>query len=114
MVKIFLTLLLNSIALIVVAYIVPGFDFDTYMDAFVAAVVLGAVNTFIKPILQIVFIPLTIVTLGLTAFLINVALLWGVSLIVPGFTVDGFLTAVIGSIALSLVTMFLQKLGDRD
>lgn len=114
MVKIMLTLLLNSIALIVVAYIVPGFDFDTYMDAFVAAVVLGVINTFIKPVLQIVFIPLTIITLGLTAFLINVALLWGVSLIVPGFHVDGFITAVIGSIALSLVTMFLQKIGERD
>lgn len=114
MFKIFAKLLLNSIALVVVAYIVPGFEFETYMDVLATAIVLGVVNTFIKPALQILFIPITIITFGLFAIFINVCLLWAVSLIVPGFKVTGFVSALIGSIVLSLVTMFLQKLGDRQ
>jgi len=76
-------------------------------------VAIGVANTFIKPILQIIFIPLTIITLGIAAFLINVFLLWGVSFIVPGFEIESFLSAVIGSIVLSLVSLFLNKLADN-
>jgi len=77
------------------------------------AVVFGVVNTFIKPVLQVLFIPLSIVTFGVTAFLINVVLLWGISYLVPGFHIFNFTTAVIASIVLSLVSMFLHKLSDN-
>lgn len=110
--KLILKLALNVFALLVVSYLVPGFTLDSLFSAIVTAIVIGVVNTFIKPILQILFLPLSIVTLGITAFLINVFLLWGVSFIVEGFHIDSFLTAVIASIVLTLVSIFLNKLAD--
>lgn len=110
--KLFYKLILNIFALAVVSYLVPGFVFETLWDTIVTAVVIGVVNTFIKPILQIIFLPLSIVTFGVTAFLINVVLLWGVSFMVPGFHIDNFTTAVIASIFLALVSLFLHKLSE--
>jgi len=111
--KIVIRLALNVFTLLVVAYLIPGFEFVDLWAAVVAAVVIGVVNTFIKPVLQIIFIPLSIITFGITAFLINVVLLWGVSFVVAGFEIENFLTAVIASIVLSLVTMFLHKLSEE-
>ncbi|MFV1917775.1 MAG: phage holin family protein [Patescibacteria group bacterium] len=74
---------------------------------------MGIVNTFIKPVLQIIALPISIITFGVAAFLINVVLLWGISFIVPGFEIENFLTAVISSIVLSLVSMFLNKLAEE-
>lgn len=110
--KILIKLALNILALMIVAYLVPGFYFVDFQATVVASVLIGVTNTFIKPILQIIFIPLSIITLGVTAFLINVFLLWVVSFVVPGFEIENFLTAVIASIVLSLVSMFLHKLGE--
>ena len=111
--KIVIRLALNVFTLLVVAYLVPGFNFVDLWATVVAAVVIGIVNTFIKPVLQIIFIPLSIITFGITAFLINVVLLWAVSFVVPGFEIENFLTAVIASLVLSLVSMFLHKLGEE-
>ena len=108
--KLIITLALNIFTLLIVSYLVPGFRFETFWDTIVTAVVIGVVNTFIKPVLQIIFIPLSIITFGITAFLINVVLLWGVSFVVPGFVIENFMTAVIASIVLSLVSLFLHKL----
>ncbi len=110
--KLFLKLVLNIFTLIIVSYLVPGFTFETLWAAIVTAIVIGVVNTFIKPILQIIFLPLSIVTFGITAFLINVVLLWGVSFVVPGFEIANFTTAVWASIVLALVSMFLHKLSE--
>ncbi|HEX6977406.1 MAG TPA: phage holin family protein [Patescibacteria group bacterium] len=108
--KLVMKLAINVFALLVVAYIVPGFNLDNLTSAIVAAVVIGVVNTFIKPILQLIALPISLLTFGIAAFLINVALLWAVSLIVPGFTISSFATAIIASIALSLISWFLHKL----
>lgn len=110
--KFLIKLLLNAIALLVVSYLVPGFYFASIWATAVTAVVIGIVNSYIKPVLQILFLPLSIVTLGITAFLINVVLLWGVSFIVPGFEIESFTTAVISSIVLTLVSIFLHKLAE--
>ena len=111
--KLLIKLLLNIFTLWIVSYIVPGFEFDSTQALIVTAVAVGVVNTFIKPVLQIIFIPISIVTFGITAFLINVVLLWGVSFIVPGFEIINFWTAVISSILLSLVSLFLNKLSQE-
>lgn len=103
-------LLVNILALFVVDYIVPGFMIADFQSLLVTAVVMGVVNTFLKPVVQIIAIPISILTLGIAAFLINVALLWGVAYVVPGFEIDTFLTAIISSILLSLVSAFLNKL----
>jgi putative membrane protein len=111
--KLIIKLILNIFALWVVSFLVPGFEFIDTSSLIVTAVVIGVVNTFIKPVLQIIFLPLSIITLGITAFLINVVLLWGVSFVVPGFEIENFLTAVIGSLVLSIVSLFLHKLGEE-
>ena len=108
--KLIKRLIINVLALFVVEYLVPGFVLKDVWAAVVAAIVIGIVNTLIKPVLQIIALPITILTLGIGAFLINVLLLWGTSKLVPGFYIAGFWTAVLGSIVLSVVTWFLHKL----
>lgn len=106
-------LIVNVVALLVVETIVPGVELSDLKTAFIAAIVIGVVNTFIRPILQLIALPISLLTLGLTAFLINVGLLLLVSKIVPGFEISSFLVACFASIVLSLVTSFLHKIA-RD
>ncbi len=108
--KLIIRLTVTVFSLLVVEYLVPGFILKDIWTAVVAAVVIGIVNTFIKPILQLIALPISIITLGIGAFIINVLLLWGASRLVPGFYIAGFWTAVWASIVLSLVTWFLHKL----
>lgn len=110
--KLLIKIFLNTFALLIVSYLIPGFFFESLWATVVTAIVMGVVNTFIKPILQIIFLPISIITFGVTAFLINVVLLWGVSFVVPGFEIADFLTAVFASIVLSLVSLFLHKLSE--
>ena len=108
-----LRLAVNVVALMVVERIVPGFYLQDITTTVVAAIMIGAVNTFIRPILQFIALPISILTLGISAFLINVLLLWGTSLVVPGFIIDGFVTAIVASLVLSLVSLFLHKLASE-
>ena len=108
--KLFVRLAVNVLALFVVAYIIPGFILRDLWSAVVAAIVIGVVNTFIRPIIQLIALPISVVTFGIFAFLINVFLLWGVSFVVPGFEITSFTTAILASVALALVSWFLHKL----
>jgi putative membrane protein len=111
--KLLMRLAINVFALLVVAYIVPGFILVDLWSAVVAAIIIGVVNTFIRPFVQLVALPITLMTFGLFALIINVLLIWGVSVVVPGFEIAGFTTALIGSVVLSLVSWFLARLA-RD
>lgn len=106
-------LAINVFALLVVEYLVPGFHLASIWTAVVAAIAIGIVNTLIKPILQLVTLPISILTFGISAFLINVALLLGTSKIIPGFFIADFRTAILSSIVLSLVSWFLHKLAQE-
>ena len=108
--NIIMQLAINVFALLIVEYLIPGFILSDIRAAIVTAVVIGIVNTLIKPILQLIALPLSILTFGLTAFLINVGLLWLTSIYVPGFEITNFATAILASILLSLVSWFLHKL----
>lgn len=108
--KLIVRLAINVLALYVVEYLVPGFHLATIWTGIVAAVVIGIVNTFVRPILQLIALPISILTFGIASFLINVALLYMVSMVVPGFLIVNFGTAIIASIVLSLVSWFLHKL----
>ena len=108
--KVLFKLAINAVALWVVSYLIPGFFFASVQALIVTAIVFGIVNTFIRPVLQIITLPISIVTFGIAAFLINVLLLWLVSLVVPGFNIVNFWTAVLASIVLSLTSWFLHKL----
>ena len=103
-------LLINILSLFIVEKIVPGFYVDSFWTAVVVAIVLGVVNTFIRPILQIIALPISIATLGISAFLINVGLLMLVDAIVPGFAIANFWVAAMASVTMALVNWFLNKL----
>lgn len=108
--KFLIRLAISVLALFIVDYIIPGFDLRDFWTAVVAAIVIGVVNTVIRPVLQIITLPISILTLGISAFLINVLLLYLSSKIVPGFYIENFWTAILASIAMSLVNWFLHKL----
>lgn len=108
--KLITRLLVNVVALLIVSYVVPGFVIDDLSTALIAAVIIGSLNTFIKPILTIITLPLTLLTFGIFAFILNVLMLQLAAAITPGFHISGFLTAVIASILLSLVSSFLHML----
>ena len=102
--------LLNALALLAVAYLYPGVHVDSFFAAAIAALVLGLVNALIRPILVVLTLPVTIVTLGLFLFVINAALFWLVAQIVKGFAVEGFLAALVGSILYSLISLAVSWL----
>lgn len=108
--QIIIALALNALALMATAYIVPGFHVADFMSALLAAIVLGVVNTFIKPILKLVTLPITIITLGLFSFVINAVVLFMVSYVVPGLKIDGWMAAILGAIVLSIVSTALSML----
>ena len=111
--KLLIRLAINVFALFIVTKLVPGFVLADLTSAVVAAVVIGVVNTFIRPILQLIALPVSIITFGITAFLINVGLLYVTSMVVPGFEIANFTTAIIASLVLSLVSWFLNKLASE-
>ena len=111
--KLLIRLAINVFALFIVTKLVPGFVLADLTSAVVAAVVIGVVNTFIRPILQLIALPVSILTFGIAAFLINVGLLYVTSKVVPGFEIANFTTAIIASVVLSLVSWFLNKLASE-
>jgi len=111
--KLIVRLAINVFALFVVEYLVPGFSLSGIWTAVVAAVVIGIVNTFIRPVIQIIALPISILTFGIAAFLINVLLFYVASMLVPGFVIESFTTALVASIVLSLVSWFMHKLASN-
>lgn len=107
--NILISLILNAFALLATAYIVPGFHVANFTTAILAAIVLGVVNTFIKPILNLIALPLTVVTLGLFSFVINAVVLFIAAAVVKGLTIDGWVPAILGAIVLSIVSTFLNS-----
>ena len=110
MVKILLLWLVNAIALIAVAYLIPGNGVSGFFTALVAALVLGLVNALIRPLLVLLTLPVTVLTLGLFIFVINGLLFWAVGTFVDGFTVSGFWAGFFGAIAYSIVSWLLSAL----
>ena len=90
-------------AVLLVSYFVPGIAVTTFTTALFVALVLGLINTFIKPILGILTLPINILTLGIFGIILNAAFFWFASLVVSGFTISGFIPALIGSVVVSLI-----------
>jgi putative membrane protein len=97
--------IVNAAALLLVAYLYPGVTVEGFVAALIAALVLGLVNALVRPILVILTLPVTLLTLGLFIFVINALLFWLVAEIVPGFRVTGFGAALVGSILYSVITL---------
>ncbi|MEK6243623.1 MAG: phage holin family protein [Pseudomonadota bacterium] len=108
--KLLLVWLINAVALMAVAYLLPGIAVSSFFTALIAALVLGLVNAVIRPILVLLTLPVTLLTLGLFIFVINGLLFWFVGSFIAGFAVAGFWWGVIGAIAYSLVSWALSSL----
>lgn len=106
--RLLLIWVINSASLITVAYLLPGITISSFRAAFIGALVLGLVNTFIRPLMVILTLPATILTLGLFIFLINGALFWWVGTYVDGFTVDSLGAGIVGAILYSLIAWVLS------
>ena len=110
MIKFLGKLLVTACAAIIAAYFIPGVDIDNSVTAIILALVLALLNSFIKPLLIILTIPLTIITLGLFLFVINILIIKWAADIVPGFKVDGWFSALLFSLLLSIATAIIESL----
>jgi putative membrane protein len=102
--------LLSALALWLVAQIIPGMQIRSYGTALIATVIIALVDLILGPILRFIAFPITFLTLGLFRLVINALLLKLASLFTPGFRIDGFLAALLGSLVLAIVTTVLQNL----
>ena len=102
--------LLNALALLIVAYVVPGVSVRSPVVALVAAVLLGLANAVVRPVLVLLTLPVTILTLGLFLLVINGLLFWAVSGLTNGFEVHGLWPGVLGALVYSILTALLWHL----
>jgi putative membrane protein len=100
----------TALSLVVVAHIVPGIHFTGLVALLLAAVVLGLLNALVRPILVILTLPVTILTLGLFLFVINGFVLYLTAYFVTGFSVSGWLPAIIGSLLIALISSIVNRL----
>lgn len=108
--QILISWLISALAILATAYVLPGVRIESFFTALVTAVVLGIINSILKPILLLLTLPINVLTLGLLTFVINALLVLLAAQIVPGFKVDGFWWALAFSIVLSLVNTVLGNL----
>lgn len=99
---------INALALLAVAYLYSGVKVEGIIAALIAALVLGLANAIIRPVLILLTLPVTILTMGLFIFIINAFLFWFVAEVVKGFTVSGFMAAFIGSLMYSVITLVVN------
>lgn len=110
MVHLLLIWLLSAIALLIVAYIVPGFELESFGSALIAALVVGLLNATLGFVLKVLTFPLSILTLGIFLLIINAIILLLASAVVPGFKIRGFLAAFLGAVVLMLVRLVFRML----
>lgn len=109
-VRLLLTWLINALALLAVPYLMHSVQVDSFGSALLAALILGFVNTIVRPILVVLTLPVTVITLGLFILVINGLMFWVVAQLVGGFHVAGFWSAVGGAILYSIVSWALSTL----
>ncbi len=112
--KFLIRILLTAVAVVLLAKFLPGITVDGYVTAIIVAVVLALLNLIVKPILVILTLPVTIITLGLFLLVINAVIILLADSFVPGFGVDGFLIALIFSLLLSLLQTILYSILGSD
>lgn len=108
--KLVLHVLIVALALLASAYIIPGIEVASVYIAIIAALILGLLNLVIRPILFILTLPLTIITFGLFAFVLNALIFWFAASFIEGFTVTGFIPALLGSLVVALASAMSSKL----
>jgi len=108
--RLLLAWLINAVALFAVPYLMQSVQVDSAGAALIAALVLGLVNTLVRPVLVLLTLPVTLLTLGLFIFVINGLMFWAVAHLVDGFHVAGFWSAVGGALVYSIISWALSAL----
>lgn len=110
MIRLLIVWVLNAVALMAVAYLLPAIHVTSFISALVAAFALGFVNTLIRPVLTLLTLPISVMTLGFFYLVINGLLFWMVGKVLNGFTVDGFWAAVFGGLLYGLISWALAMI----
>ncbi len=105
----FLTTLITALSLLIVDLAVPGVNITSFPSALIAGVAIGLVNALIKPVLSLLSLPVTFLTLGLFSFVVNGICFWLASVLAPGFAANGIIAIILGPVVLSLVSTLLNK-----
>jgi len=103
-------LLGTAAAVLLAAYVVPGFHVTDFYTALIIAVLLGIIGITLKPILVLLTLPITLLTFGLFSFIINAGILWFLASFVQGFSIDGFIPALIGGVVIAVVQGIVHRL----
>jgi putative membrane protein len=110
MVRFFLRALIAAIGLWIAAHLVPGVSYDNYVTLLIAGVLLGIVNALVRPVVFLLTLPITIVTLGLFLLVVNAAMIGLVAFFLKGFTVDGLVAGVLAAVVTGAVSWIGQAL----
>lgn len=113
MLKLVAKWLLSAAALLFVAYVYSGVQVQSFTAALIAALVIGLLNAVVRPILMVLTLPVTILTLGLFLFVINALMFWAAAALLDGFQVRGFLAALVGSLIYTLMGVVIESALDR-
>ncbi|SKC13778.1 phage holin family protein [Dyadobacter psychrophilus] len=105
--RLIIRLLISTLAILIAANLIPGVVVASTTTAIIVAIVLGILNTFLKPVLQILALPITIMTLGLFYFVVNVFIIYIATYLVSGFSIDGFIPALLFGLVVSIISGIL-------
>jgi putative membrane protein len=111
--KLIVRWLLLAAALLLVAHLTPGVEITSFGAAMIAALVIGLFNALLRPLLVLLTLPVTLLTLGLFLFVINAVMFYAAAGVLSGFNVEGFLAALIGSLIYSLCGMVIEVAMER-
>lgn len=102
---------LYALAIMIIAWLIPGIETEGFISALIVTLVIAIINAVIKPVINLITLPVNIFTLGIFGLIINALLFWLAGTIVPGFEVNGFLSALLGSIILSALGLAINRIG---
>lgn len=111
--KLIVKWLLSAVALLAITYIYSGVQVTSFSTALIAAFVIGLFNTILRPVLVVLTLPVTLVTLGLFLFVINAFMFWAASGVMNGFRVSGFGAALLGSLIYSVFGLVIESALER-
>ena len=112
--KIIATWILVSLVILSLPTIIPGIEITSFGTALLVALLFGILNAVVRPIILLIAFPITLITLGLFSFVVNAGLFWWVGSFVEGFSVGGFVPALLGSLVVTAATYISNMLLNRD
>ena len=106
--------ILYSLAIMLIAWLIPGISISSFWAALIVIVIIGLINLIVRPILTFITLPINILTLGIFSFILNAFLFMLAGYLSPGFSVDGFWSALLGSLLLAILSIPINKIDSSD